>query len=222
MLQDFEVDEMVFEVANPSPLEDGYQIAVEYGLLETDLSFKLVFWIFGNETQLNGILLHPTEVKFDVHVAFFPFESEFSSLALMLELETEVEPQVNRSVVSQVELEALGERYEGFFRWSDTAVVDGVVLPVGSTVIKVETGVEPGDGVEFEVERTVALSYPRGADILHDPVVGVAAIPIFVEPPGPPGPPGPVAGLSYTIYVAALGISALFVVATLLARRRRK
>ncbi|MCJ2519851.1 MAG: hypothetical protein LN412_02740, partial [Candidatus Thermoplasmatota archaeon] len=112
------------------------------------------------------------------------------------------------------------ERYEGFFGWSKMAEVDGDPAQVNSTVSNVETELEPeGD---LEVERTIVLSYPRGEEILHDPVLGVSAVPLLPPPSERPELPEPVAVFNTFGYAIMVGVSSLFVVATLLARRRRK
>lgn len=218
VVQDFEIDEMIFEGPDVQSIEGGFMISVEYGLPEVG-SLRLVFWIFGNETPLGETLVKPTEVKFDVEISSFPFELEETDLALMMELQTEVELEVNFTA-PQVELRTIGERYEGFFGWSKMAKVDGDPAQVNSTVLKVETELEPeGD---LEVERIIVLSYPRGEEILHDPVLGVSSVPLLPPPSERPELPEPVAVFNTFGYVIMVGVSSLFVVATLLARRRRK
>jgi hypothetical protein len=220
VIRTFEISKMPFEVGPLEVLEDGYAVSVDYFLFETDMVFGLTFWIFENETLHEGVLVHPTEVKFDVRVSFFPFESEVSSLALVMELQTEVEPRANFTG-TDVELEAIGDRYGGFFRWNKTAVVDDVPVTVGSAVIKRETEVESGLS-GLEVERTVVLSYPQGERIFHDPVVGVAAIPVLPPPPEGPDITEPIPQLNTFTYGVMLGLASLFVLVTLLARGRRR
>lgn len=167
VVQDFRVDDMPFSGPVIEDVPDGSRIELTY---ETSgFTFRLIFWVFGNQTILNGTLVKPTEVKFDLAVQDFPFEREDSNLAVIFKLETEVEPRMS-SEADQEMLEALSGRYEGFFRWSTVAEVDGRTVDVNSTVIKVETEI----GGEFEVERTIALSYPQGSSVVHDPVVGIA------------------------------------------------
>lgn len=220
VIQTLEVREMLFELHPLERLENGYTITVEYFILETDLIFGLTFWIFGNTTLHEGVLIHPTEVKFDVSVSFFPFKEDLTSVALVVDTETEVEPRANFTG-TEVELKAIGEKYEGFFRWSKTAFVDGEEVSVGSAIIEAETEFEDGIS-ELEVERTVVLSYPQGEKILHDPLLGVAAIPILPPPPGGPDITEPIPQLNTFTYGVMLGIASLFVLATLLARGRRR
>ncbi len=210
VVQQFRVDDMSFEVLTPEYLVDGNKIAVEY---TSEFTFRLTFWIFGNETLLNGTLVKPTHVKFDIGIEGFPFEMENSSLAVQMELKTEVDPTMDANASTSLEeLQAIAERYAGFFRWSTMAEVDGVLRPVNSTVVKVESEVDSQATEELEVKRIIVLAYPQGEIILHDPVVGITLARL----------PGAIVSLLSTFaYGLMLGVSALFVVGTLLARRRR-
>ncbi len=102
---------------------------------------------------------------------------------------------------------------------------DGEGADVGFVVLSTETESEAGDGVEFEVERRVVLSYPQAESLIHDPIVGIAQVP-FLPPPPPPtnggGQEPPVAGFQRLAYFLAVGLAALFVMATLLVRRIRQ
>ncbi len=221
-VQEFPIDEMLFTPPAVQPFEEGYVITIRYTLPPTDLSLEFTFWVFENETRVGDSLVRPTEVKFDIDISFFPFETLESSLALIVELKTEVEPQVNFTG-TQAELEAIGERYSTFFRWAKNATVDGGEARVTSKILSATTELEGLPEVELEVERTIFLSYPRGNRIVHDPVVGVAAVPPSPPPPPPPtdGDQEPVPRFSDLAYAVMLGVAALFVIATLLVRRRR-
>ena len=56
------------------------------------------------------------------------------------------------------------------FSWKQTATVDGVDLPVHTTVLNSQTD---SDEDEFEFKQQFVLSYARGDVIVHDPVAGV-------------------------------------------------
>ncbi len=211
IVQDIRVDDMPFVGPSTEPFSGGTRIELEYSL--ADLDFQLVFWVFENETDLNGTLVRPTEVKFDITLRDFPFAREDSGLAVVMELKTEVEPRMS-SNTTQETLQAVSVRFEGFFGWSRTAEVDGETVPVNSTVLKVETEVETGSEVEFEVERTVALAYPSGSLLVHDPVVGVTRV---AEDTGLTG----LGSTSYVIYGAAAAIGLATVILLLLRRRRQ-
>jgi hypothetical protein len=58
------------------------------------------------------------------------------------------------------ELNLTNDGLGGYFRWAETALIDGVSRPVGST---------------WDVQ-TLTLSYPYGETIVHDPVIGVNSV----------------------------------------------
>lgn len=218
-VQTFEIDQMAFD--GPSVVElptGGYQISVSYPLPQSESRLGIVFWVFENVTKLNETAVNPTEVKFDVTLSFFPFVAQESVVALMVKLKTELEPRLNLTE-SLAELEAAGERYQGFFKWSKSALVDGQPTEVTATVLKSEIEFE---AQEIGFERTVFLAYERGQQIVHDPFVGVSLVP--EAPPPPEGPPDlgeVVANLDILAYLGMVGAGVLFVLLTVLARRRR-
>lgn len=219
-IQEVEWGDFVFEGPVVDELEDGYVLRVEYGLPETDFQLGITFWVFQAGGEVEGVRVRPTEVKFDLEVSLFPFESPEGTLALLLALKTEVEPESNFTG-TQAELEAVSDRYGGFFRWAQTVTADGEEAAVFSAVLAAETELE-AEG-EFEVERTVVLRYPQADSLVHDPVVGVTRVPLL--PPLPPPPNGdgqiPVADFQSLAYFLMVGVGALFVIATLLVRRVR-
>jgi hypothetical protein len=208
VVQRAEVKDLPFEAPILEGLDDGHRIEVTYN---ASFTFRLVFFVFPTETRVNGTLVKPTEVKFDIAIDNFPFAEEDTYLAVAMKLKTEVEPAFGTSP-SMEELVAIAEEYESFFRWSSSADVDGRSSPVNSTVVKVETELETGNATEFEVERTIILAYPQGEQVLHDPLVGVAisqalgSILSLIDP------------LVFGVMVAA---AVLFVLATILVRRRQ-
>ena len=63
------------------------------------------------------------------------------------------------------------------FRWQKTAQEKGVNRTVYSTILKNGTEYKDEDGgnkTEYEEKEVFVLSYGRGEDIVHDPVVGVS------------------------------------------------
>lgn len=221
VVQRIEWNDLVFNPVTWEEVEDGYVLRVEYSLPETDFSLALTFWVFQTGGEVEGVPIRPSEVKFDVEVSLFPFERSDSALALLLTLETEVEPKMNLTG-TQGELDAVGERYEGFFRWAANVTADGVQAQVGSTILALETESNTEGGGEFEVERTVVLSYPRADSLVHDPVVGISQVPLLPPPSNGGGPEPPVATFQRLAYFLMIGVAALFVVGTLLVRRVRR
>ncbi len=208
VVQRFDVDDMPFNVPILEGLDEGHRIEVSY---VSSFTLRLVFYVFPTETMVNGTLVKPTQVKFDIGIDGFPLMQEDTFLAVETKLKTEVEPAFGTSPTVE-ELEAIGERYKGFFRWSSTADVDGITSPVNSTLVKVETELESNATTELEVERTIVLVYPQGEQVLHDPIVGVAIVPAL----------GSILTLiNPLVYAVMIGVAVLFVVGTILLRRRR-
>ncbi len=208
VIQRFDVDDMPFNAPILEDLDEGHRIEVTY---VSSFTLRLVFYVFPTETMVNGTLVKPTQVKFDIGIEGFPFTQGDTYLAVETKLKTEVEPAFGTSPTIE-ELKAIGDRYEGFFSWSTTADVDGTPSPVNSTVVKVETELESEATMEFEVERIIVLVYPQGEQVLHDPLVGVAIAPIL----------GSILSLiNPLVYAVMIGIAVLFVLGTILLRRRR-
>lgn len=205
VVQEVRVDDMAFAPPQWEVLEDGLRLELAYQA--GNLTFGVVFWAFGNETVLNGTLVRPSEVKFDILVDGFPFDREDSRLAVLLDLKTETEPIHETNATAEF-LEVVASDFEAFFGWANTAEVDGQTVPVNATVLEVETETEDN---EFEVERAVALSYPQGETILHDPVLGISS-----RSPG--AGTGTVALLAYGGMAAAAALVVLLLVTL---RRRR-
>ncbi len=208
VVQRFEVDDLSFDAPILEDFDGGHRIEVTY---VSSFTFRLVFYVFPTQTMLNGTLVKPTQVKFDIGVDGFPFAQADTYLAIEMKLKTEVEPAFGTSPTLE-ELEAIGERYEGFFQWSSTADVDGTPSPVNSTLVKVETELESNATTELEVERTIVLVYPQGEQVLHDPIVGIAIVPAL----------GSILSLiNPLVYAVVIGAAALLVLGTILVWRRR-
>ncbi|MGQ0536560.1 MAG: hypothetical protein ACT4PT_10860 [Methanobacteriota archaeon] len=173
--------------------------------------FGLRFYVVGDFVTLNATRLAPTEVKFDILIQAFPFGSNSSRLALLVETEHEAKFESEPGDEAEGEI---GEDEDGLvvvadgvkfrFAWKETATVDGASAPVRVTISKAETETETdGDESKTEEKRELALAYPRGADILHDPVLGVGS----VEPAGGRVPgPGTALALGAVVLAVALAV----------------
>ncbi|PWI49383.1 hypothetical protein CEE45_02280 [Candidatus Heimdallarchaeota archaeon B3_Heim] len=142
-----------------------------------DGMFTLQFYVAGEFTPVNGSLVAPTEVKIDIGIHDFPYLNESSRLALYTKLESEAEYEhdsdtedetkgLSSDEEEEVEVEMSG--FVGFFSWSELVVVDGQNMSIISSPVGT-------DDIDAN-EQKIYLNYPHGAEIIHDPKVGVAGI----------------------------------------------
>ena len=96
----------------------------------------------------------------------------------------------------------------------DAMFVDGNATKAGVTVVRESNSVEAlARGGELENELRLFLAYPRGSQIVHDPVVGITGVNVI------PSLPVPVPSLvTYAIGLA----TAIFLVVGLLTLHRRR
>lgn len=135
-------------------------------------TFGLDFYVYGDFTMVGNASLAPTEAKIDVLIDDYPYARPDTALALVLDLKAEEKLETERDEDEEGFAAPAAEAGTGFrlvFTWLETATVDGVDLPVHSTVLKNE---EETKDEEREQKARIALSYARGAHILHDPTLG--------------------------------------------------
>ncbi len=160
-------------------------------------SIRFDFYVFADEATLGPASLEATELKMDIAIMNFPFQSNDSALALYLESESEVEIEDDADVEGDEEgVIANAGDAQLLFAWKDFATVDGRTESVETTRLSSETSQEDG---EYENEELLVFSYARGDDILHDPTMGVST-----AGAGSQGIPGPgivllVAGLALAV-----------------------
>ena len=144
-------------------------------VITTDGVFSATIYMTGDFTEINDVLVAPTQMKIDIGIHNFNYTELDSALALKVKLESEREVSYEHDEETEDEEDgrasdeegidiALGD-YVGFFSWIETAMVDGVEHVVKATPIKTELG-----------ENKMYLNYPRGTEIIHDPKIGIANI----------------------------------------------
>lgn len=188
VLQSFDLEELILLDLNQSAIMttdgEGFRLNATYGFpVSNGGTFELVFWVFGVPTSLpNGALVAPSFAKIDFNVTEFPFGDAATNLSLELSLKTKFE--LEASTVAMGDIEASGERFAAFFRWDSMAQVGTPGGPlrdvlVGNTTVsnRTEVEVEVGEEGEFERELRLFLSYPKEPQIIHDPQLGILAIP---------------------------------------------
>ncbi len=193
----------------------GQQINITYAFPDSATgTFDLIFRVFGFPTQVDGLFLGPTETKIDIRFTDFPYTSDTSQLALGLDVRTNFGLEMDPTLAFD-QINATGDEFAAFFRWMPDAVfVDGNATKAGVTVVRESTSVEAlARGGEVESELRLFLAYPRGSQIVHDPVVGITGVNII------PSLPVPVPSLvTYAIGLA----TAIFLVVGLWTLHRRR
>lgn len=142
----------------------------------TDNVFSAALYVSGEFANISGVIVTPTEVKVDVGIHNFNYTELDTQLALKVKLESEKSVDYENSDNTQDEeygyvddhndeqqVEVSLNDYSGFFSWIETAIVDGVEVPVKVTPLEMNSE-----------ENSMYLNYPRGTEIIHDPKIGVA------------------------------------------------
>lgn len=186
----------------------GERIDAEYRL-PANGTFVLSFFIPAEALNVSGLLVAPTEVKFDVHIDRFPFQASDSLVALRFSFKADAELEEGAKDGTPAIFSA-SEGVEGFLRWVNTSVVDGADRPVGIHVVEARFG---EDKDSFKVSATVTFAYARGQQVLHDPSLGfslaTAGISILAHPLG-----------DWRLVAVSLGAAAMLVAATMVPRLR--
>lgn len=148
-----------------------------------DKVFTMVFYMTGEFTKLFGqnsqVNMTPSEVKFDIMIRGFHFKDNASRLALDGQIITNETLQFDNQTIDEklkVARDESGcvfndrENIAGaFLSWANWAMVDGQKRPI-------QMDIPPATMVN-ETKR-LTINYPRGADIFHDPKMGVLVNPI--------------------------------------------
>ncbi|MCE7740290.1 MAG: hypothetical protein KAU62_12590 [Candidatus Heimdallarchaeota archaeon] len=173
-----------------------------------DEVFTATLYATGEFANINGVVVTPTQVKFDVGIHNFNYTEIDSMLALKVKLESEVEVDYEEDDETEDEVEGRADNeyevevnlgiYEAFFSWIETAIIDGVEQEVKATPLDID-----------EEETKVYLNYPRGNEIIHDPKVGMADLLSRT-------------GITNMIFIAAVALLTIPGLALLFRKRNKK
>lgn len=138
-------------------------------------TFGLDMYVYGDLTTVGNTTLLPTEAKVDIRIANYPYMRNDSRLAVLVTLKSSQEFESERGDDDEqglkVHADANGTKLDFRFTWLETATVDGIDLPVGTSVIEDKA---EEDDEESSRKSLVAFSYARGTNILHDPTIGAS------------------------------------------------
>ncbi|MFX1318600.1 MAG: hypothetical protein ACFE9D_09595 [Promethearchaeota archaeon] len=146
--------------------ELGYQI--EAHIINESYTFQIIANIFPTYAVLNESFIHPTEMKLTIVIENFPYQED-GALALIAEASSEREIKTEIQGTEE-EIEIHSNTISSYYSWLKEALVDGDSVPVNSSVIDSAEG------------ALIVLSYPHGTNILHDPKLGIAALPLTPFP----------------------------------------
>ncbi len=157
----------------------------------TDGVFNASIYMVGEFALVDGNLISPTQVKFDLGIYNFGYLEPTSQLAMKIMLKDKIEDEdededdddtdleeeeeVEEDVETEDEelgrsLDEIGVQFldtdiTGFFTWFQYANIDGV-----------NTAIEASPVRHDDDDKWMFLNYPRGDIIVHDPKVGVEGV----------------------------------------------
>ncbi|MHA1257283.1 MAG: hypothetical protein ACTSPS_16970, partial [Promethearchaeota archaeon] len=139
----------------------------------TDGNFTAHIYIAEEFTPINNSIVTPTQIKVDIEINNFTYNSDNSRLALNTTFDSEVDYEEEDYTEDEIMGYAENEDWlittmnatSGFLSWNKTADVDGILEEV---LISNRTLVG-------NYER-IYINYPNGTHIYHDPKIGIAGI----------------------------------------------
>ncbi|MFX1311989.1 MAG: hypothetical protein ACFFHD_05200 [Promethearchaeota archaeon] len=147
---------------------------LHYFLLNTTDSVFATHIYFPEEfVFVNETLVAPTQIKVAIEITNYDYIENNSRIALYTKLiseglyeereETEDEKQGYAEDEKEVFVE--NEGHTGIFSWKETAIVDGVEMPVLTNQLDIEC--------KEENIQKLLFNYPHGYHIFHDPKIGI-------------------------------------------------
>lgn len=159
------IDLMELEYSSPTVTqitsadgEAGYEL--ESHLVGETFVFQIIAYTFPRYAVINDTTVNPTEMKITIVIEDFPYQEDDGALALLIKATSEMEME-SETINDEEDIEIKSDTATGYFSWSSEASVDNVTMPVNSTIMKTEEG------------SLIALNYPHGTEIVHDPKLGV-------------------------------------------------
>lgn len=179
---DFEIDEIIedygfnsFQPVEYSLISISEDTNLHYILLNTtDGVFATHIYFVEEFVYIDETLISPTQVKIDIEITNYNYVNTNSQLALYTKLwseaisyeeKEETEDEKDGYASEEKEVYLHNEEYTGIFSWKETALIDGVEMPVFTNRIIM-------DGEDEHLEK-LYISYPRGNHIYHDPKIGI-------------------------------------------------
>ena len=154
------------------PISDNSSL--HYFLINTtDGVFTAHIYLVEEFVYIDETLISPTQIKIDIEITNFNYSNDNSQLALITKLRSEGNYEERDVTLDEEEGYASEEKevfiengiYTGIFSWQETALVDGVEMPVVTNKLQFDD--------ENHEWQMLLINYPRGNHIYHDPKVGI-------------------------------------------------
>jgi frataxin-like iron-binding protein CyaY len=180
IVSDFETEELIWEISEPTDVavnnKTGKRIVATGAIPKSNGKLVLSQTVFGQFVFLGDTSIKPTEMKIDIIFSNYPF-SNASNTRLALFVKTtstaQSEAVMDEGVAEDV-LIVSQDQLKAIFSWKNVATADGTQFKVETTTLGSKI-VEKLDGeeVEFKQEQRLIFNYQRGAEIVHDPKLGI-------------------------------------------------
>ncbi|MFX1408913.1 MAG: hypothetical protein ACFFA6_01065 [Promethearchaeota archaeon] len=146
-------------------------------LSSSDNIFIFHIYIAEEFTLINNSLLTPTQIKVDFEINNYIFNDNSSQLALYTQLKSRsnyVEVETTDDEKKGYSLQEKGVKtinasgYAGFFTWSESAYVDGILKPINASALSIDD--------DDLTEQKLYLNYPQGTFLYHTTKIGIASV----------------------------------------------
>ncbi len=194
-----------------APSDVGRTVSVHHGLPGGG-SLSLIFHLVSVESTSDGANILPTETKYDIIIADYPFVNGDTLLALGTVVSSTA-PLKHTVRAGMPTLTTHQADRVVFFSWVPEAAVDGVTTEVAWSV-HASVGGSGSSGAETSTDAIVYFTYTQGALVVHDPSLGVMTASIAEAV-------GKVLG-SPAAYIAGAAFAALVVAGAAAGRLRKR
>jgi len=197
-----DVEDMTFAVISDfAPLPDGGNLTTVTAVSEGGM-LTLEFAFTTSPALVGDVPISPTDVKLSIRLDLTDSEGTFDKVALVISAEVDyLSTLAYEGEDDHQELNLTHDSMGGFFSWSSNATVDGFSVPVG---------------VSWS-ENDLALTYPAGDLIVHDPVIGVRSVAALSGI----GQVSEIIG-NPAVFIAGLAFASALVLGTVIVRKRNK
>jgi hypothetical protein len=184
ILSEYEMDKMDWDpIVYSEVVENGVTI-YSATASTSDGVFVLRMYLAGSFADVNGSALTPNALKIDVEIHNYDYISNSSYLSLETDIKSQSEYEEKEDTVeeqagfasNEAQVSIGNSNAAGYFSWVETAIADGVDVPVKYSGLITE-GNEDDDDIESEQKGTAYFTFEAESpkDLIWDPKVGVVS-----------------------------------------------